>query len=31
MKKIGSDALRNLPVVGALLGVGAIAALGLAY
>ena len=31
MKKIGSDALRNLPVVGTLLGLVAIAALGLAY
>lgn len=31
MKKIGSDTLRNLPVVGTLLGIVAIAALGLAY
>ena len=31
MKKVGSDALRNLPVVGTLLGFVAIAALGLAY
>ena len=31
MKKVGSDALRNLPVVGTLLGLVAIAALGLAY
>ncbi len=31
MKKVGSDALRNLPVAGTLLGLVAIAALGLAY
>ena len=31
MPKIGSDALRDLPVVGTLLGVVVIAALGLAY
>src|SRR5687767_11634246 len=31
MKKIGPDTLRNLPVVGTLLGIVAIAALGLAY
>lgn len=31
MKKVGSDALRNLPVVGTLLGLVAIAVLGLAY
>ena len=31
MKKIGSDAFRNVPVAGTLLGVVAIAALGLAY
>ena len=31
MRKVGSDALRNLPVVGTLLGLVAVAALGLAY
>ena len=31
MKKLGSDAFRNVPVAGTLLGVVAIAALGLAY
>src|SRR5262249_44259583 len=31
MKKVGSDALRNLPVVATLLGLVTIAALGLAY
>ena len=31
MKKIGTDTLRNLPVVGTLLGLVIIAAFGLAY